>query len=191
MARFLSQGASASQTPRIQESLRGGTPPKRTDMHYFHSLQWAVEDAAGHYGPNRTGWRRGAQPHQAEAARSIPAESIPDSGGLGHCVESQAEDCYDAFRILNPGDHAAVSSRASEAAQWARKSAWFAVLISIRFYKIFLSPLLFSSCRYYPTCSEYAYQAIEKWGVRNGTRLALRRLARCRPLGGGGIDLVP
>ncbi|MGH9453854.1 MAG: membrane protein insertion efficiency factor YidD [Terriglobia bacterium] len=61
----------------------------------------------------------------------------------------------------------------------------------IRLYKVFISPLLFSSCRYYPTCSEYAYQAIEKWGVRKGARLALRRLWRCRPFGGGGIDLVP
>ncbi|MGH9432357.1 MAG: membrane protein insertion efficiency factor YidD [Terriglobia bacterium] len=54
-----------------------------------------------------------------------------------------------------------------------------------------MSPLLFSSCRYYPTCSEYAGQAIEKWGVGKGVRLALRRLWRCRPFGGGGIDPVP
>ncbi|HUY15097.1 MAG TPA: membrane protein insertion efficiency factor YidD [Terriglobia bacterium] len=93
--------------------------------------------------------------------------------------------------MLDPGDAAVVSSRAPEGAPWARKSARFATLTSIRFYKVFFSPLLFSSCRYYPTCSEYAYQAIEKWGVRKGLRLAMRRLARCRPLGGGGIDLVP
>ncbi|MCL5005815.1 MAG: membrane protein insertion efficiency factor YidD [Acidobacteria bacterium] len=61
----------------------------------------------------------------------------------------------------------------------------------IRFYQVCLSPITPSSCRYYPTCSAYAYEAVEKWGVWQGTRLIVRRLASCRPWGGQGYDPVP
>ncbi|HLY60458.1 MAG TPA: membrane protein insertion efficiency factor YidD [Terriglobia bacterium] len=61
----------------------------------------------------------------------------------------------------------------------------------IRFYQVSLSPLLPSACRFYPTCSAYAYEAIEKWGVWQGGGLALRRLLRCRPFGEHGVDPVP
>jgi putative membrane protein insertion efficiency factor len=56
-------------------------------------------------------------------------------------------------------------------------------------YKRFVSPLLPPACRYSPTCSEYARLAILEHGVLRGGALALRRLARCQPLGAGGIDL--
>jgi putative membrane protein insertion efficiency factor len=48
-----------------------------------------------------------------------------------------------------------------------------------------------SPCRFYPSCSAYAIEAIEQHGARRGVLLAIRRVARCRPLGGRGIDLVP
>ncbi len=64
-------------------------------------------------------------------------------------------------------------------------------LAGVRFYQACLSPVLASSCRFYPTCSAYAYEAIEKRGVWRGAKLAARRLARCRPLGGRGYDPVP
>ncbi len=66
-----------------------------------------------------------------------------------------------------------------------------AVLGFIRFYQACLSPVLPSSCRYFPSCSAYAYEAIEKWGVRRGAGLALRRLLRCHPFGRHGYDPVP
>jgi putative membrane protein insertion efficiency factor len=67
--------------------------------------------------------------------------------------------------------------------------AWLA-LGAIRLYKRFVSPLLPSACRFYPTCSEYGYEAIAKYGIIKGGWLALWRLARCNPFGRGGFDPV-
>ncbi len=61
----------------------------------------------------------------------------------------------------------------------------------IRFYQVCLSPVLPSSCRYYPSCSAYAYEAVEKWGALRGMAMALRRVLRCRPFAGHGYDPVP
>ncbi|HUZ48046.1 MAG TPA: membrane protein insertion efficiency factor YidD [Terriglobia bacterium] len=61
----------------------------------------------------------------------------------------------------------------------------------IRFYQACLSPIIPSSCRFYPSCSAYAYEAVEKWGVWQGTGLIVKRLLRCRPWGGQGYDPVP
>lgn len=67
----------------------------------------------------------------------------------------------------------------------------FLALAFIRSYQSIISPILPSTCRFYPTCSAYAYEAVEKWGVRRGTSLALARVLRCRPFGGFGYDAVP
>jgi uncharacterized protein len=61
----------------------------------------------------------------------------------------------------------------------------------VRAYQLFISPLLLPSCRFLPTCSEYAAEAIERHGSVRGAALALRRLARCHPWGGSGYDPVP
>jgi hypothetical protein len=58
-------------------------------------------------------------------------------------------------------------------------------------YKSFVSPLLPSSCKFYPTCSEYARDAVARHGVLRGLGLGLRRLLRCRPFSPGGYDPVP
>jgi hypothetical protein len=61
----------------------------------------------------------------------------------------------------------------------------------IRFYKKFISPALPPSCRYYPTCSEYTYQAIDKYGFVRGGWMGFKRILRCHPFTPGGYDPVP
>ena len=64
-------------------------------------------------------------------------------------------------------------------------------LVLIRFYQRFLSPALPSSCRFQPTCSQYAVEAIERFGALKGGSMALRRILRCHPFNPGGFDPVP
>ncbi|MYD35997.1 MAG: membrane protein insertion efficiency factor YidD [Dehalococcoidia bacterium] len=61
----------------------------------------------------------------------------------------------------------------------------------LRLYKFVLSPLLPAACRYQPTCSDYAREAVERYGALRGTILAARRLSRCHPFREGGYDPVP
>lgn len=68
--------------------------------------------------------------------------------------------------------------------------SWF-FLGAIRAYQLILSPLLGANCRFTPTCSAYAIEAIRKWGPWKGAWLAIRRIGRCRPGGGHGYDPVP
>ncbi|MGC9949216.1 MAG: membrane protein insertion efficiency factor YidD [Bryobacteraceae bacterium] len=64
------------------------------------------------------------------------------------------------------------------------------VIAALRFYKLGLSPLLPSACRFYPTCSEYMMQAVAKHGVMRGVWMGTKRLAKCHPFHAGGVDPV-
>lgn len=61
----------------------------------------------------------------------------------------------------------------------------------IRGYQLFLSPMLGSNCRYYPSCSHYTQEALQKHGALRGSWLGLKRISRCHPWHEGGVDLVP
>ena len=65
------------------------------------------------------------------------------------------------------------------------------MLVMLRFYKREISPMLPPCCRYTPTCSEYAMQAVEKYGAVKGGWLATKRILRCHPFHEGGYDPVP
>lgn len=65
------------------------------------------------------------------------------------------------------------------------------LVLAVRAYQVVLSPLLPAACRYHPTCSNYAIEALEKHGATRGAWLALKRIARCHPFRTGGFDPVP
>jgi len=67
----------------------------------------------------------------------------------------------------------------------------YLLMALIRVYQMTISPLLGPVCRFYPSCSHYAYEAIARHGAIYGTYLTLRRLLRCHPWNPGGVDLVP
>ena len=61
----------------------------------------------------------------------------------------------------------------------------------IKFYQFFLSPFLGSNCRFYPTCSNYALEALKKYNTFRALKFIVLRIIRCNPWGGSGIDLLP
>ncbi|MFZ0522175.1 MAG: membrane protein insertion efficiency factor YidD [Candidatus Acidiferrales bacterium] len=70
-------------------------------------------------------------------------------------------------------------------------AAKWLLLLCVRFYQIFFSPFLGGACKFCPSCSRYAQEAIEMHGARRGAWLAVKRLGRCRPFTKGGFDPVP
>jgi len=67
----------------------------------------------------------------------------------------------------------------------------YIALLLIRFYQVAISPILPNACRFTPTCSQYTYEAIKKYGLLKGTWLGIKRISRCRPGGGSGYDPIP
>jgi len=80
-----------------------------------------------------------------------------------------------------PGDFHAGAERAG---RWV-------LLLLLRFYMVCLSPFFGGTCKFYPSCSHYAWEAISRYGARRGSVLAVKRLLRCHPFTKGGVDLVP
>jgi putative membrane protein insertion efficiency factor len=67
---------------------------------------------------------------------------------------------------------------------------WLLIFL-VRGYQVVISPLLPATCRFYPSCSAYAVEALERHGAWRGAKLTIRRLARCHPFHPGGYDPVP
>ncbi|MBE6317386.1 MAG: membrane protein insertion efficiency factor YidD [Bacteroidales bacterium] len=72
-----------------------------------------------------------------------------------------------------------------------RKIFRYILILPIRFYQLCISPLFPPACRFTPTCSHYAIEAIKKHGAIKGLWLAIKRISRCHPWGDGGYDPVP
>lgn len=72
-----------------------------------------------------------------------------------------------------------------------KKALTYPFILLIKGYQGFISPLLPSSCRYTPTCSHYAVEALQTHGLLKGSWLAAKRIASCNPWGGSGVDPVP
>ena len=168
-------------------------------MHGLYPTQRLVRNPSGHNRANASGQRGAAQPDEAAPARAFSAQPAKHSKGMGHRAESpggNGESPLPNFSTRAPSTlsqppAAGVRRRGSPKLLKVRRTAKSVALGLIHFYQTFLSPVLPSSCRYYPSCSVYAYEAIKKWGLGRGAGMALRRLLRCRPFGGRGYDPVP
>ncbi len=75
-------------------------------------------------------------------------------------------------------------------ARFPNPISWLLIKI-VRFYQLFISPLIGPRCRFYPSCSSYAIEAIQKHGPIKGSWLAIKRIGRCHPGNPGGVDPVP
>jgi uncharacterized protein len=65
------------------------------------------------------------------------------------------------------------------------------LLVAIRAYQVTISPLFAGSCRYYPSCSQYTYEAVTRYGWVRGSWMGMKRIGRCHPFSKGGYDPVP
>ena len=65
------------------------------------------------------------------------------------------------------------------------------IIIFLKFYQVFISPIIGQNCRYLPTCSEYSIQSLKKFGIIKGLFLSVRRVSKCHPWGNHGYDPVP
>ncbi len=157
-------------------------------MHGLLPPQWAVTQPPGNHHACTSRDSSDSQPDQAAAAGGLSLEPGGASGGLGHRCESTGEGGRRAVRETQVGVHANLALEAASGRSIQMKTLLLAI---IRFYQACISPTLPSTCRYFPSCSSYACEAVEKWGAWLGARLALRRVLRCRPWGGHGFDPVP
>jgi uncharacterized protein len=120
---------------------------------------------------------------------------------MGHCDSSAQlghhSGIFDA--VDGPAENAAAQSRDFSERRTvtpvsARSENSFAasfLLLLVRFYIVFLSPILGGACKFHPSCSNYGREAISRYGARRGMVLTLKRLGRCRPFTKGGFDPVP
>ena len=79
----------------------------------------------------------------------------------------------------------------SKSVQACKRVVIFPFIVLVRFYQLCISPLTPSACRFTPTCSQYALEALRKHGLIKGLWLTVKRLLRCHPWGGSGYDPVP
>lgn len=84
-----------------------------------------------------------------------------------------------------------MNEKLQSALKIVRKVVIFPFVVLIRFYQVCISPLKPPTCRFTPTCSAYALEALRKHGLFKGSWLAVRRILRCHPWGGSGYDPVP
>jgi len=116
--------------------------------------------------------------------RDSPAQ-LGGHGGLFGAHQGIAAADSSRTDALNPAAEARrLTARGKSAAAWA-------LLLLVRFYITFLSPFFGGACRFHPSCSNYAAEAIARYGAARGFYLALRRLLRCNPFIKGGFDPVP
>ena len=106
---------------------------------------------------------------------------------MGHRHSSTADSGRGALRASGSGIGAPAERPGAEGVSVTSR----VLLMLLRVYQTFFSALMPSACKFYPSCSRYAVEAVQLHGARRGSWLALRRLSRCHPFTRGGVDLVP
>ena len=115
---------------------------------------------------------------------------------MGYC-DSSAHDSRDGGILAAGGRTSEIDSahtvavRSGSSGESRRSAGAWALLALVQFYRVFLSHFFGGACKFDPSCSKYAQEAIARHGARRGVVLALRRLGRCRPFTKGGFDPVP
>jgi len=161
-------------------------------MHGLYSTQWVAAISFWGHDTSALGECRIAQSVEAPFARGISTAPRGLAGRLGHTGEPPRVGGKDPISDSGRGGSEAFPKPASSGSfRGVASQVKFITLGLIKFYQACLSPLIPSSCRFYPSCSAYAYEAVERWGAWRGIHLALGRLIRCRPYGGQGFDPVP
>jgi len=161
-------------------------------MHGLRPTQWVTAIPFWRHSTNAPGECCTAQSVEAPFARGFPPASRRPGGWLGHTGESARVGGEGPFWEFGEGGAEAIPKPATSGNfRGVASQVKFVTLGLIKFYQACLSPAIPSSCRFYPSCSAYAYEAVEIWGAWRGLRLALGRLMRCRPYGGHGFDPVP
>jgi uncharacterized protein len=153
------------------------------------------------------GQRGAAQPDPAPPTRNSEIAPTGDRPGMGHRDTSAQlgghSGIFDARGGFAETPAAPAGNARSSQAVKANTAACdhemrhpvgigaWALLAMLRVYQIFLSPFLGGACKFYPSCSNYAVEAIQRHGAGHGFMLAMKRLGRCRPFTRGGFDPVP
>ena len=178
-------------------------------MYRVLPIERTRREPPGPYGACSGGQRRAPQPGEAAGAGAVSFEPGWRPWRLGHRGESAQGRGSGPLRHPEAGivptvsggpagcqcytkragsDGASGHDRAAGGSAGLLKA--FALAL-IGFYRSAISPAIPSSCRFYPTCSTYAYEAVSRWGLRRGLQMTLKRLGRCRPFGPYGYDPVP
>src|SRR5207244_10378080 len=105
----------------------------------------------------------------------------------------RSRDSCEALRVRRPVCSPArrIDGSAGDAAVTLRRLPRVTVLALVRGYQLTLSHLVFTQCRFEPSCSRYPYEAVERYGALRGTWLGIRRILKCHPFHAGGYDPVP
>lgn len=136
--------------------------------------------------PRKTTPARGLSTEQTQLYRSVG--SAWNTHGSSHPLPRQAAPPIQP----SAGTHEQAIARNHQKGDWKMRNPLVELFIlPIKFYQRCISPLTPPSCRFTPTCSQYAVEALRKHGIFKGMYLAIRRLLRCHPWGGTGYDPVP
>lgn len=121
---------------------------------------------------------------EPEAVLRLSARPNAGTARVGVDVAENPPAARDTIDICDNRIMDSPATRQGSAGRWL-------LLLLVRFYQIFFSPFLGGACKFYPSCSRYAQEAIALHGARRGAWLAMKRLGRCRPFTKGGFDPVP